>query len=202
MIAGADGVNDRPVDVIASSLSAAYVAAVAYTEPSLFGTARSRRTDGHGGIDRAADPCSAWGHGRFYICLFWEQRLYNAITSKSFLGWYLRNRIYREPKTVTGAMVDQYHTAAHQPGGDRVLPSFVTRGLNQDVRATFGRLASPILLVWGEEARQSPLGRADAFLRANPQARFVSVPNAGDLPHDEQPDAFLAVVSPFLNDAP
>ncbi len=61
-----------------------------------------------------------------------------------------------------------------------------------------GRLAMPVLVLAGEhDAKFAALGaRLAAAIGAN--ASFATVPGAGHAAHLERPDAFLALVEPFL----
>ena len=60
------------------------------------------------------------------------------------------------------------------------------------------RLRLPTLVVWGAADRIFPVAQADAFVAAIPGARRVIIPDAGHLPHVEQPAAFAAAVTAFI----
>ncbi|MFM7322916.1 MAG: alpha/beta fold hydrolase, partial [Armatimonadota bacterium] len=124
--------------------------------------------------------------------------VYNLIASRTALRQYLASRIYANPERVDDALVAQFHVAAHQPGGDSVLPYFVGGNLNCDVSRKFPAVVDLPLIVWGREARETPLSQAEAFLKANRNAKLEVIEDAGMLPHDEQPESFLAAVRPFL----
>jgi pimeloyl-ACP methyl ester carboxylesterase len=99
---------------------------------------------------------------------------------------------------VTDDVVEQYHTAAHQPGGENVLPSFISGFLNINIANAFKKVVDLPLIVWGQQAKETPVSQAEAFLVANPNAKLEVIQDAGMLPHEEQPEAFLAAVRPFL----
>jgi pimeloyl-ACP methyl ester carboxylesterase len=61
--------------------------------------------------------------------------------------------------------------------------------------ATFG---GPTLFVAGERSSYVRPEYRPAIERLFPQARIVQVPEAGHWLHAERPDAFLALVTPFL----
>jgi pimeloyl-ACP methyl ester carboxylesterase len=128
--------------------------------------------------------------------------VYNLVASKKYIRRYLEQFIYADPKHVTDEVVDAYHTAAHQPGGDNVLPSFLSGYLNINVADAFKGVVDLPLLVWGSKARVTPVTQAEAFLKANPNAKLEVIEGAGALPHDEAPEAFLTAVRPFLYGAP
>ena len=191
------GAGGQPIDVIASSLAGAYAVALVSRDPSRWGRLVLISPTG---AEELIAPVTLWSslvRGLLRVSVL-GTGLYNLVASRVGIRSYLERFIYADPAQVDDAVVTHFHTAAHQPGGEHVLPSFVTGFLNADVRAAFARLDPAPLLVWGEQARQSPPSRAGAFLRANPATRLKTIPNAGMLPHEEQPDAFLAAALPFL----
>lgn len=60
------------------------------------------------------------------------------------------------------------------------------------------RVRIPTLVVWGADDAIFPAAQADAFASAIPGARKALIPDAGHLPHVEQPAAFTAAVDAFL----
>lgn len=193
------GVGDGrgEADAIATSLSAALVIGLSQRDPSLFHRlvliaptgfeALSKETGAAGSATYAALKTPVLGTS-----------VYNAIASRPAMKEYLARRIYHDPAHVTPELVAQFHTAAHQPGGDRVLPAFASGKLNFDVRELFPGVVDLPLIVWGRHAVESPLSQAEPFLKANANAKLEVIESAGMLPHDERPDAFLAAVRPFL----
>ncbi len=184
-------------DVIATSLSAAYVIALSERDPLLF---RRLVLVCPAGIEELASPLhlgSPVVRGVFKAPVL-GATLYNAIASKQGIRTYLTARTYADPTKVTSDVVDAYYTAAHQPGGDAVLPSFVSGYLNTNVAEAFKGVVDLPLIVWGRQAVESPIAHAEAFLQANPNAKLEVIEDAGMLPHTEQPAAFLAAVRPFL----
>lgn len=188
-------------DVIATSLSAAYVIALSRQDPSLF---RRLVLIEPTGIEELASPISA---GKAFARALLKTPVlgvsfYNAVASRKYIRTYLEKHIYADPARVTDEIVEQYHTAAHQPGGENVLPSFLSGYLNVNVADAFPEIEDLPLLVWGSGATMTPLSQAEPFLSRNPHAKLEVIEDAGALPHEEQPDAFLAAVRPFLAGAP
>jgi pimeloyl-ACP methyl ester carboxylesterase len=194
------GVGDGrgEADIIASSLSAAFVIALSQRDPSLF---RRLVLVSPTGFEALAAPPHPLASGATYAALktpVLGTSAYNAIASRAGMREYLTRRIYHHPEYVTDDIVTQYHTAAHQPGSDNVLPAFASGRLNLDVAALFPGVVDLPLIVWGRHAKETPLHQAEPFLAANPNAKLEVIEEAGMLPHDENPHAFLAAVRPFL----
>lgn len=184
-------------DVIATSLSAAYIVALAARDPALF---RRLVLVCPTGIEELAKPPSGraeFGRGLLSAPVLGTS-IYNAITSKAGIRNYMQTRLFADPHTATDAMVDAYYVAAHQPGGENALPSFLSGLLNIDIKDDWARVVDLPLIVWGQQATESPVSHAEAFVKGNPHAKLEVIENAGMLPHVEQPEAFLAAVRPFL----
>jgi pimeloyl-ACP methyl ester carboxylesterase len=55
-------------------------------------------------------------------------------------------------------------------------------------------IPAPTLVIWGEQDRILPIGNGVIRAALQPGARFVCVPGAGHLPHQEHPAAVLAAL--------
>ena len=184
-------------DVIATSLSAAYVIALSQRDESLF---RRLVLICPTGIEELSSPPSGAAElaRNVLAAPVLGTTLYNAIASRVGIRNYMRSRLFANPATATDEMIDVYHTAAHQPGGDNALPSFLSGLLNICIVDDFPKIVDLPLLVWGRQAVESPLSQVADFVQSNPNAKLEVIEDAGVLPHVEQPEAFLAAVRPFL----
>ena len=81
-----------------------------------------------------------------------------------------------------------------QTSGSRFLWQFPDRGLDKRIH----RIKMPTLIVWGESDGQIPVEYAKAFNALIPGSELVIIPEAGNLPQLEQPDAFNDAVTGFL----
>ena len=71
--------------------------------------------------------------------------------------------------------------------------------MNHSIADVFPKLPQKTLrIVWGREARLTPLSDAEAFLAANPRAELTVLDKSGILPHDEQAQAFNRLVIGLL----
>jgi pimeloyl-ACP methyl ester carboxylesterase len=60
------------------------------------------------------------------------------------------------------------------------------------------RIQQPTLIVWGASDKLIPPAYGEAFLKAIPGSRLVTLPQSGHLPMLEEQDAFVQVVTNFL----
>lgn len=81
---------------------------------------------------------------------------------------------------------------------DNYLRAFSPYGHHiPDAVEVFGQITSPTLLFWGQESF-SPSPEMDPRMKAIPNCRLVTVPNAGHWVHHDQLDLFLRETTAFL----
>ena len=126
---------------------------------------------------------------------------FNALASRPSLGWFLRTQSYADPAAVTPEIVDHYHAVTHQPGARYVPAQFVGGALNCDVARDLPFVEAPLLVLWGQDASPtSPAVNAAEFVRLARDARAVTFPRAGLLPHEEVPEATALAIEAFLEE--
>ena len=190
----------EPCTLIASSLASAYAVQAAVDQPGLVEKLILICPTGFRHLAKAPDAGTEAVYQLTHAPLL-GTTLYNGMTSLAGLRSYLMNQTYFDPSFVDDALVEHYFTASHQYGAQNAPPSFVSGLLNHSVAAAFPALPQKTLrIVWGREARMTPLSDAEAFLAANPNAELTVLDKSGLLPHDEQAQAFNRLVIAALTD--
>jgi pimeloyl-ACP methyl ester carboxylesterase len=123
--------------------------------------------------------------------------MFNALVSRRSLRSWL-DRTYVDGEITTDELVDVYYDAAHQPGARYAPSAFMSGHLNLDVRRALRRLTQPTLIVWGEQAIETPVEDVRGFRALRPDIEVAILDPAGSLPHDERPDEFNEIVTGFL----
>lgn len=189
----------RPCAVVASSLAGAYAIEAANQAPDLV---ESLVLVCPTGIDRLADRAGTPAADFLYRALSLPligTSFYNALTSRLSLRTYLENQVYFDPSYVTDEVVDHYSSAAHQYGSQYAALCFVSGLLDDSVRQSLPNLRqNTIRIIWGREARMTPLADAQAFLAANSHVELSVFDKAGLLPHDEQAGSFNRLIGEVL----
>jgi len=184
----------EPCDLVASSLACAYAVQVAADLPEVVHSLVLVCPTGFRHLSKAPDAGTAAIYTLTHTPLL-GTTIHNAITSLPGLRHYLMNETYFDPSHVDDALLDHYSTATHQYGSQNAPPSFFSGLLNHSVTEAFPALTQKtIRLVWGREARLTPLSDAEAFLAANARAELTVFDKSGLLPHDEQAQAFNRLV--------
>lgn len=186
----------EPTVLIASSLGAAYAIGAAARRPELVSALVLACPVGLGQLD--------WPAGRIAHAFHRLLRgpvgrlLFQLLTTRSSIAYFLKQQAYHNPAQITPEVVEAYYQACRHPNARYAPICFLTGLLNYNVAADLPRLTQPILLVWGDQARTTPVSRAAAFQAANPRARLAVLQGCSQLVQEEQPERFNAEVRAFL----
>jgi pimeloyl-ACP methyl ester carboxylesterase len=186
------------VDVVALSLPGQYVAARAVQEPHRFrrlvlisptGFGRfARQPGGRGKVAYAALRVPPLGAA-----------FYALVSSMPSIRYFL-GKLFKNPRRLPEAYMRYSWLTAHQPGARHAPLAFVTGQLNRPgAREAYERLPVPALLLFGDQPSFSDPGAALGLVRANSNIQVELMPDCGDLPQYEQPDATVDTISTFLS---
>lgn len=185
-----------PLAVVASSLSAAHVVGLVARDPRHVAALALIEPTGLGQL--TGPGSTAQGAAQLLLeAPIVGTAAYNALTSPASVRHYLEE-IYADDRLVTDELVESYVRNARQAGGKYAVAAFVGGQLNVDIRQSLRRVRQPMLLLWGEQARQNPVQHAHGFRVLKPEADWALISGAGDLPHDEQPRTTNAALHRFL----
>ncbi len=186
-------VTDYPVNVIASSLGASYVVRVADEHPELI---KSLILNAPAGADAFRNKPGVAG-AAFYGLLqspVLGTSFYNVMASERSIRDYSRKQVFYDHRRVTDRLVAHLYAASHQAGAQHAIAAFLSGYLNTDMRAAFGRLAQPSILVWGKQDMTTPIENAAVLLKLNPQAHLEVFDYCRMMPEQEHPEKFNALV--------
>lgn len=191
------GAGDHPATVVASALSAAFTIRAAAERPGLFARLALIEPTGIESLATAND--SLWRTLLLDLLRspLLGQGIYNVIASRPSISYFLKSQTYADRTHVSDDVIDAYYMMAHQPGARYAPASFISGLLNTPVSSVFPLLKQPILLLWGKDARFTPLENAGAFREANPRAE-LRVFDCGGLPQAERPDDFARELREWL----
>ncbi len=186
-----------PCALIASSLSAAYAAALGARDPGRFPALVLIEPVG---LMRLNDPPSTAGDVARALmgAPIIGTTVFNALVSERGLRLYF-DRTFVDRDFVADDLIDAYYRSAHQPGARYAAAAFLSGHLNIDVRSAIRRLRQPGLLVWGEQAPiESPVEDVRGFRALNPDFELAILDPAGLFPHIERAEEFNELVLAFL----
>lgn len=114
----------------------------------------------------------------------------------------LAKQCFVDHSVITPEMVEEYSYALRERGGRRAVIEFMRRAVPPDADALIARypeLSLPILAIRGEHDGVVDRASTELFCRTARRATFVHIPGCGHAPQEENPQAVLDVLLPFLS---
>ncbi len=121
-----------------------------------------------------------------------------------FRGRGLTERIlkstYADPTKVTPADVDQYYAPVAEPGYGRALRAVLREFRFDGLNGRLDRIATPTLLLWGEEDQWIPVSLGRLMASQIPRSAFLTVGHAGHAVAEEAPEEVDRLLIKFLKE--
>ncbi len=107
---------------------------------------------------------------------------------------------WHNPDLLTEAVWDGYLRPLRSPDWDVGLWEAVKASASDslDLSQHLGEFTLPVLVVTGDDDRIVPTDNSIRLAGLLPDASLAVIPNAGHVPHEEQPEAFMQAVEQFL----
>ena len=186
-------VTGSPVNIVASSLGAAYAIRVADEHPELI---KAMVLNAPTGVDKLSTRPGMSG-AAFYGLLqspVLGTSFYNVMASERSIRDYSRKHLFYDHRRVTNRVVANFYATSHQPGAQHAIAAFLSGYLNTDTRAAFSRLTQRVRLVWGKQDQTTPLTHAVSLLEANPNTHLEVFDYCRMMPEQEHPERFNDLV--------
>jgi len=194
-------VSGYPVNIIASSLGAAYAIRVADEHPELINSMVLNGPAGSDALNRRPGMAGAAFYGLLQSPVLGTS-FYNVMASERSIRDYARDHLFYDHHRVTDRLVANLYATSHQAGAQHAIAAFLAGYLNTDTQSPFSRLTQPVLLVWGKQDATTTLDKAWALQEVNPRARLEVFDYCRMMPEQEQPEKFNSLVrATFLSKA-
>jgi pimeloyl-ACP methyl ester carboxylesterase len=105
---------------------------------------------------------------------------------------------YGDPDALTEETLERYHALLLAPGNRDAMIERMRQTILVDPEPILREIRVPVLLLWGEKDGMIPVANADDYMRALPNARLVTLPSLGHVPHEEAPGPSVAAIRDFL----
>lgn len=123
--------------------------------------------------------------------------LVEQITPRSLIKQSLEQSVSVK-SVVTEAAVDRYWELLRYPGNRRATLKRFSYPYDPLTEAEIASVATPTLILWGEEDRLIPVEAGRWLAKTLPDSKLVVYPKIGHLPHEEAPEATLGDLIPWL----
>ena len=195
--------HDQPVDALALSLSAEFLARAARDEPSRFRTlALVTPTGFNRGADRLRAAEGSTREMRLLSAVFnvpwWRRGLYALLVRPGTIRYFLRRTWGSD--AIDEGLARYCDLATHQPGAEHAPLAFLSgRLFSRDIRKVYEALELPVWLPHGTRGDFSDF-RESGWARARDNWQ-VQPFDSGALPYFEHRDEFIAAYTGFLEQA-
>jgi pimeloyl-ACP methyl ester carboxylesterase len=124
--------------------------------------------------------------------------IFKQLYGRGMFRAYFRDEVFSKGTPINLARVDEFYDKFNTPAArESAYATFRSMLDTRTLIARLGRVRSPTLVVWGREDKLFPASHASRLAKELMHAR-LEIMDAGHSPAEEQPEAFLAVVSEFL----
>ncbi len=186
-------VAGAPVNVVASSLGAAYAIRVADEHPELIKSMILNAPTGAEKLNTRPGMAGAAFYGLLQSPVLGTS-FYNVMASERGIRDYARKHLFYDHRRVTNRVVANFYATSHQQGAQHAIAAFLAGYLNTDTRTPFSRLTQGAILVWGKQDLTNPVDQASTLLQANPSAGLEVFDYCRMMPEQEHPERFNALV--------
>lgn len=159
------------------------------------------------GLQRSAPPAPP------LAALLNVEPIRNAVMAATFanpmmIGYGLRQFVY-DDSVVDDARIALYAKPRHAQGTTEAVGHWFVNGLFGDPAGTlsddlanYKAFQAPVLLIWGEEDKITPLDQGRFIAKAFPNARIEILPDVDHIPQMENPALVVRLVDRFLKELP
>lgn len=190
-----EAVPEAPTAVVANGLSAAYTIRVAAERPQLISQLILISPTGYKRLARPQNQDRVAEFDRFRGIL---GSLLNAFLLDPGSQRFFLLDAYAGTSSLTPEVLDSYDTNLRADNARWVIFSFVSGNLDQRVAQFWPRVRQPTLILWGDEATNTPIGDAQDFIEARPETTLLPIRGVKLLPGEDRPGVFNRVVTRFL----
>ncbi len=114
------------------------------------------------------------------------------VNSIAKTGDDLLRKSYFDQRNVNTEVYDGYHQPLKVKGWERAFWNFATAPRKNDLLNNLGKIKTPTLLISGEADTVVPVADEPKLNKRIPNSTLVLIKQAGHLPQEEQPEAFVA----------
>lgn len=159
-------------------------------------------------VDAATGPAAGGGGPLVGLLLAvppvhrWARHAVRTFATPERVSAVLRSAYLEPDRVATPDVIAGYLVPQRLADWDIALLAIIRDGGANGLGDRFATIGVPTLVVWGEQDSWVPLATGMAIHEALPTSDLVVIPKSGHLPFEEQPDAFMAAVLPFLEAHP
>lgn len=114
-------------------------------------------------------------------------------------GSTLLETAWHDPSRLTPEIIAMYRKPLQVENWDRALWEFTLASRPSGLPDRLDEFRLPVLVITGDDDRIVPTADSVRLAGELPNAQLVVIPQAGHVPHEEKPDAFMEAVNRFVS---
>jgi len=114
-------------------------------------------------------------------------------------GSALLDLAWHDSSLLQPEIIELYKKPLQVENWDKALWEFTLASRASDLTERLGEFTLPVLVITGDDDRIVPTSQSIRLSGELPNAQLVVITNAGHVPHEERPTAFMDAVINFLN---
>jgi pimeloyl-ACP methyl ester carboxylesterase len=107
---------------------------------------------------------------------------------------------WHDPQKITLETVELYRKAQQVENWDAALWEFTIASHTPNLVERLAAFEMPVMVITGDDDRIVPTEQSLRLAEELPNASLAVIENAGHVPHEEQPQAFMQAIQPFVTD--
>lgn len=113
-------------------------------------------------------------------------------------GMELLRSAWHDPSRISSETIALYQKPLRAENWDKALWELTLASRQSDLPTRLSEFQMPCLVISGNDDRIVPTAESVRLAQELPNARLALIENAGHLPHEEKPEAFMEAVAEFL----
>lgn len=189
---------DRPVTVLASSLTAAFIIRVAIDRPELF---KSLILIAPAGLSDFGKSYASSLFAQLVSTPILDRLIYQAgIANEVAIRTFLEQQQFANPQRIYPEIVEAYLKGAQQPNAEYSALSFVRGDLSFDLSQYIGHLKTPSAFIWGQRSKFTgpEIGRRLAKMNSEAIQFLQILDGVGLTPQLEVPEITIGLIRRYL----
>lgn len=196
--------GDTPMDAVALSLGAEFVARAATERPERFRSLTLITPTGFGAeLGRYGEPGGTRGIPTLRKVLsfpLWARPLFDLLSSRPSIRYFLK-QTFGSYAAIDAGLLEYSYLTTHQPDAQHAPFTFVSGLLfSSDIRQVYEAVSQPVWVAYGTRGQFSNFSGTGA-VEHKPNWSFQAF-ETGALPHFERPNAFFTALDAFLATPP
>ena len=127
------------------------------------------------------------------------KKIVRRILPKESIVKFVLTNAFHDVSKISREDIRTYASHLNHPGSHHALLETAKR-LIHPINDGYKDINIPVLIIWGEKDKISPLSNGEKLSKIIPKSTFVTIRNCGHMPQEECPKETIDIISRFIED--